>query len=233
MNRIVTMVLKLLALAIALSVLFTLSWWQYHRGRQKQVLAEVYAQALRAEPTLLTVAFAATQMPHTMPVRIHGTYIDDRQLLLDNQVHGQLPGFDVWTPLRGDDGALVFIDRGWIPLAQRDSVQPPPSGPVEVRGLWRTLPAPALRLGADNCSGTVWPRVVEFPTAADLRCLFGEAPVTGVVDLDPQAPDGFVRDWTPNQGFPPERHFMYAAQWSALAATLAFLSLRFMFKRNQ
>jgi cytochrome oxidase assembly protein ShyY1 len=232
MNRTIATVLKLTALLAALSVLLSLSWWQYHRGRQKQALADVYAQALHAEPAPLTAALAATQTPRMQPVRAHGVYLADRQLLLDNQVHAEQPGFDAWTPLRSDDGALIIVDRGWIPLAQRDSVASPPSGPIDVRGFWRTLPAPALRLSADNCAAAAWPRVVEFPTAADLTCLLGEAPVAGVVDLDPQLPGGFVRDWTPNQGFPPERHFGYAAQWFALAVTLAVLSIRFMLKHR-
>jgi surfeit locus 1 family protein len=35
--------------------------------------------------------------------------------------------------------------------------------------------------------------------------------------LDPQAPDGYVRDWHP-PGMSPARHWSYAIQWWSFAA---------------
>jgi surfeit locus 1 family protein len=234
-GRLIVQLFKLLLLALAVAALLGLALWQYHRGREKEVLAQHYASAMLAPPALLDRAYAAAHTPGVtmVPVHVRGTYLADRQMLLDSQSHGDQPGYHVWTPLRTEDGALVVIDRGWIPHSLRKSFTSPPGAAVDVRGFWRRLPSPAIRLGADNCSGKNWPRVVEWPTAKDLACLLGETPVAGVVDLDPRAPDGFVRNWNPVQEFPPERHFAYAVQWLLLAVTLLVLSLRFMYKRSR
>jgi len=223
------------ALALAVAGLVGLGLWQCRRGAEKQALVDAFERGLRAAPQDLTAGFAANHAPQWTRVHLHGIYVADREMLLDGQGSGEQPGFDVWTPLRGDDGALVIVDRGWLPYAQRSAVPAPPAGAVDVDGLWRKLPEPGMRLGADNCAApNGGPRLVEYPTAADLRCRLGEAPVAGVVLLDASAPGGFLRDWHPApEGFPPARHYAYAAQWFLLAATLLVLSIRFMLKSRQ
>ena len=44
----------------------------------------------------------------------------------------------------------------------------------------------------------------------------------GVVYLDPEAPQGYLREWRA-PGFKPEKHEAYATQWFAMAAILLFL----------
>jgi cytochrome oxidase assembly protein ShyY1 len=224
------LIVKLAALSLAVAGLGSLGAWQLHRGMQKKALVQAYEAALHGDATVLGRTLAPpTDAPR--PVRLAGIFAADRQLLLDNQVHDEQPGYDVWTPLRLDDGSLAIVDRGWITHAQGAVVPAPAAQRIELRGLWKALPAPALRLQTDNCAPRPWPRVVEYPTADDLRCLLGETPIAGVVLLDAAAPDGFVRDWNPSPGFPPERHYAYALQWFALAATLLILSLRMLLKR--
>ena len=45
-------------------------------------------------------------------------------------------------------------------------------------------------------------------------------------DRTSQAPGGFVRDWS-EAGFPPARHYAYAAQWFGLA----LVGLVFLFRQ--
>jgi cytochrome oxidase assembly protein ShyY1 len=223
----------LLLVVLVAGGLANLGCWQLRRGHEKQALIDGYERAMRATPIPLTRQLGATSPAQWTPVQLRGSYVAERQLLLDNQSQGEQAGFDVWTPLRSDEGALVLVDRGWVPHGQRADIPAPPAGPLELHGLWRALPVPGLRLQADNCSLQGWPRVVEYPTADDLRCLLGEAPLAGVVLLAPDVAGGFVRDWHPSPGFPPERHYAYAAQWFALAVTLLILSLRMWLKRTR
>ena len=209
-----------LVVLAAVAMLARLGFWQLARGHEKQALIDGYEQAMKATPTLLNRVSGARPPDRWTPVIIRGRYECDRQLLLDNQSQAEQAGYDVWTPLRSDDGALVIVDRGWIPRQPHPAPASPPPAPAEVRGLWRALPVPGLRLNADNCSPQGWPRIVEYPTAEDLRCLYGEVPLAGIVLLAPDANDGFVREWHPSPGFPPERHYAYALQWFALSLTL-------------
>ena len=165
-----------------------------------------------------------------------GAYVD-RQLLLDNQVHGQTPGYQVLTPLRLAGGGLVIVNRGWLPQNPDRRVLPPlplPGESMKVRGLWRALPQPALRLKTDNCAAAAsWPRVVEYPTPQDLTCIYGEPVAPGMLLLNPDAPDGYVREWTQaGTSFPPGRNYGYAAQWFAFAATLFVLFVKLNLKRR-
>jgi cytochrome oxidase assembly protein ShyY1 len=108
-----------------------------------------------------------------------------------------------------------------------------PQGEVEVRGLWRALPQPALRLSVDNCPVDAhFPHLVEYPTAEDLSCLVGSPVAPGELLLDPAAADGYVREWSEiTPGMPPERHYAYAAQWFAFCATLLVLFVTLNLRR--
>lgn len=227
-----------LGLIPALALLVALGSWQMQRGVYKTRLQAVMdaSGAQPAQPlTRDTQAAGEREAPHVLA---RGRYLGERQLLLDNQGNEGRPGYRVWTPLRLDDGALLIVDRGWV--AQDGDRSRLPEIAVdgaqarELAGLWRPLPQPGMRLAADGCAGTNWPRVVQYPDAEDLRCLYadlGEAPLAGLLLLDPSAADGYLRDWRVNASVPPQRHYAYAAQWYAFAATLLFLFVKLNLRR--
>ncbi|WP_428311647.1 SURF1 family protein [Hydrocarboniphaga sp.] len=225
------------ALFPALALLIVLGSWQMQRGFYKTRMQAVMDAAAAAPTQPLTRATAAAdefQAPH---LQARGHYLVERQLLLDNQGNDGRPGYHVWTPLKLADGALLMVDRGWV-AENGDRSQLPATevddGPRDVAGLWRPLPQPGMRLAADACAGKNWPRVVQYPVVADLQCLYadlGTAPLAGVLLLDPAAADGYVRDWRINAAIPPQRHYAYAAQWYAFAATLLFLFVKLNLRR--
>lgn len=193
----------IVALLLAVLAFGSLGAWQVARGQARQAWLD--AQASQS------------------PTAIRGTYLADRQLLLDGQAHDGVPGYDVWTPLRRNDGQLLIVNRGWVP--QPAPALPAPGGEVSVNGTWRSLPQPALRLESGSCSGAVFPVVVQYPRADDLKCLLGTGVLDGELLLDPKEPGGFVRQWNV-AGFPPARHYAYAAQWFGLALVAAVMLIR-------
>jgi surfeit locus 1 family protein len=61
----------------------------------------------------------------------------------------------------------------------------------------------------------------------------GVAPLPAVLLLDPDQPDGFVRDWPrPTGGLAPALHLGYALQWFAFALIALVLWLRHAFHRT-
>lgn len=222
----------------ALALLLALGSWQMQRGWYKTRLQAEMDQSMGEAPVPLTAATSAGEEQRAPHVSARGVYQSQRQLLLDNQGNEGRPGYRVWTPMRLTDGALLIVDRGWV--AQDGDRNRLPAIDVndvtrEVRGLWRPLPQPGMRFAADACAGTSWPRVVQYPTASDLRCLYGDLgapPLDGLLLLDPDQDDGFVRDWRVNASVPPQRHYAYAAQWYAFAATLLFLFVKLNLRRS-
>jgi surfeit locus 1 family protein len=71
---------------------------------------------------------------------------------------------------------------------------------------------------------------VPYPTLDDLRCLYGESLAAGVLLMSPDAPGGFVREWTSGPELSPSKHYGYAAQWSTFTLVLIVLFVKFSFR---
>src|SRR5579885_128224 len=219
-------------------LMIALGVWQLQRAQEKRALDARYAQAAGQLPIELQAGAAPPVVLMPRAARARGVYLADRQMLLDNQTHGTRIGYAVWTPLRLVDGALLIVNRGWIPhtaSGQLPTRLPAPEGEIEVRGLWRALPQPGLRLGAEPAGASAaersWPRLVLYPTAAQLSCLYAAPVLPGELLLAPELPGGFLRDWrTVAPGFPPQRHEAYALQWFAMAAALLIIFIRLNLK---
>lgn len=212
----------------------TLGLWQLGRAQQKLELQAAFDRAGSGARLALMLASPAPDLLATHEASARGAYDAQRQLLLDNQSRERVPGYRVWTPLRLASGGVLIVDRGWV-AADPDRRKLPDlavaAGEREVQGYWRPLPEPGLRLDADPCSERDFPRVLSYPTRAQLECVLDAEVADGVLLLDPAQPEGFVREWTLPNPVPPARHYAYAAQWFAFAATLLFLFVKFSLKR--
>jgi surfeit locus 1 family protein len=213
-------------LTLAAMVLFAdLGRWQWHRAQQKQALADDF----RAGGTVLADlgASATSALPRYAQVRLQGSYDGDHQFLLDNISHDGLPGFDVLTPLHLTDGRTVLVNRGWVPLSASRSRLPDVhldgAAAQTYTGRLDDLPVAGIALGHVPPPPTgAWPRLTSFPTMADLAAALGVPLQSRQLLLDPDQPQGYVRDWHPG-GLGPTRHLAYAIQWwlfGALALTL-------------
>jgi surfeit locus 1 family protein len=214
-----------------LPLLLALGAWQVDRAGEKQDLYDDFA-AGGPGVVLDGSSRGLEELRRYTPVVATGTYLPERQFLLDNMVEGGTAGYRVLTPLLLDDGAAVLIDRGWVP---RDfSAAGPPEIGVDdarhtVRGLLDRIPRAGIALETEPSPG--WPKIVQFPAVDELSAMLGLELVPGLVLLDPAAPDGYRRAWRPSD-FGPERHIGYAFQWFALAATLVILYLAWSFRKT-
>jgi cytochrome oxidase assembly protein ShyY1 len=226
-----------LATLIACALMARLGVWQLHRGDQKKAMQQQYAAAAAQPPITLSGATPPPAELGAVAAQAKGAYVADHQMLLDGQGHGEASGYDVWTPLRLADGGLVIVNRGWVgegPDRRALAALDAPAGEVTVRGLWRALPEPGMRLGTETCAPpAAWPIAVEYPTAAQLHCYYGADVAAGELLLNPAEPGGYIREWTlTTPGFPPERHYAYAAQWFAFALTLLGIFIKLNLKRT-
>jgi len=161
-------------------------------------------------------------------IAVHGEFLPERTVLLDNKVRHQRAGYEVVAPLRLADGIYVLVNRGWVEAPPRRDQLPEvatPSGRVRVEGIMlERLPRP-LKLSG-KASGRVRQSLdlKEFATESGL-------PLQAfVIEQHSALADGLLREWPrPDAGF--EKHQGYSLQWYSLAALAAVLAIVLSFRR--
>jgi len=167
-----------------------------------------------------------------MPVRpfqklkATGSFVGDRQIVLENIIVDSRLGYYVLTPLRmTDDDPLLFVNRGWFerggPDIEPDTLEVP-SSRITVRGRAGSLPRAGYRMGVAIPAGTTWPKRAVYPTLDEVAAALGEPVQPFVLLMDPEDDFGFYRLWVPEE-MGPARHYAYALQWFAMGAVLAGL----------
>lgn len=222
----------LLTLLLA-GVMVAAGVWQYGRGVQKQAMQADRVLAASASAQDLRMAVAPPPRGQSRRVVAQGVYLADLSVRLDNQPSNRRPGVHAWTPFQLSDGRRLVVDRGWLPLGA--ALTAPPVGEQAIEGHWKQIPQPGLRMGqpADACVAPR-PTLVNYPDLSQMRCLFGDTTLDGILELDAKLPGGFERDWAAAgvNEVPPSRHFGYAAQWWLFAATLIALFIKINLKKE-
>lgn len=223
-----------LALIAAAALFIRAGFWQLGRADEKRALFADFESAQVDKVLTGPVADAEVTALRFRQVQLTGRYDTHHQVLLDSLVHDGQVGYQVLTPLRTADGA-VLINRGWIPAdrdRQRLPALPVDDGERQVTGRLDRLPRPGLLLAAAEPPGDApWPRRLLFPTAAEISAQLGYPVRDYQVLLDPADADGYTREWRPAV-MPPQTHFGYAVQWFSFAAALGVIYLVLNVKRQ-
>ncbi len=195
---------------------FYLGLWQWHRHVEQRTKVDAIARNYGAAPVAFSPALVGTGLPQERQwtkVSLTGTYAAGSDLLVRNRTLDQTVGFEVLTPFRAD-GTTILVDRGWVPNAENaettPTVDPPPTGDVEVTGWLRTG---EVSLGRDL------PR----PQLASINVADARAQVPSLSGLDAYVVLGAQSPAAPAGGHPvrvlprPEEdlgpHQAYAYQW--------------------
>ncbi len=203
------------------AVFIALGAWQVERLSWKldliaRVDARVHAAAVKVpeEATWSAVNAGNDEYRH---VTASGRFLHEKSALVYASTE-RGPGFWVLTPLQMDNGAIVYINRGWVPTDRKDAAgraEGNPDGPVQVTGLLRiTEPGGTLLRSNDPDDGRWYSRDVEA--------------MGKTAGLSRVAPFFIDADNTPNPGgLPvggltivkfPNSHLSYALTWFAMAA---------------
>jgi surfeit locus 1 family protein len=204
---------------LGVAILASLGLWQITRGMEKRAGMDAFA----VEDSVARYRGEADLRPFRK-LRIDGYFDADRQLLLDNSIVDGRNGHFVITPVRlADSGRTVLVNRGWI---SRDAATDPLPALTDERvalvGRVGRMPRAGMRMGEPFEASTGWPRHAVYPTLDETAELLGTELEPFVLLLDPDEQFGFVRVWAPGE-LSASRHFGYAFQWFAMAATLAVL----------
>ena len=229
--------------ALLLGGLVALGLWQLDRSDQKRALIATFEARLHAPPLAVTHTEQVPAELYRTPLRylfqrarFTGAWLPS-QYLLDNRIHRGVAGFQVISALRLAPGdTAVLVNRGWLALGKTRADLPDvalESGQLAVTGYLAEPGEDAFVLGDTGYHAEHWPRVVQRLELANLETGLGVSLLPLVLMLDPESPQGFVRDWKPVYSLPPERHLGYAVQWFALALALAVIYLVVNTKRRR
>jgi surfeit locus 1 family protein len=213
-------------------VFMQLGFWQLRRAEQKEQLQSAFERGQQTTLTLTAENIEAVE--RYQQVRAEGHYLPARQILLDNMPSAQgRPGYRVLTPFVLASGPVLLVDRGWIPMGNRDSL--PSLGLEEsartITGRIDQLPRPGLRMGEQRQEADEgWPQVLNFPEQATVEATLEQPVAPHILLLDPANADGFERQWNIHSRFSPDKHIGYAVQWFAFAVCAIVIFLIVSFK---
>jgi surfeit locus 1 family protein len=217
---------------VLLAGFISLGRWQWHRGEAKQ---QVWAEFERADAAPRAGDHGIDEFPLFSPVRLRGSFLPERQFLLDNRSHKGRPGYEVLTLFVTSEGEGVLVNRGWVPFSgYRDrlpDLSMKSARDMTITGRIAELPVAGLASGrAPPEIGSAWPKLTSFPTHAELQAALDLPVQQRIVLLDAKVPGGYVREWQP-PGLDPARHFSYAIQWWGFALLLLVLYFALNFRR--
>lgn len=224
-----------LAFLVLLPVLISLGMWQLDRAEEKREIERNVKQATEKAPLLINAANPAELVGEVYrPASMKGHYDSSRQYLWDNKTYQGRPGYQVLTPfvLEGNNN-VVMVNRGWVPMLGRRDQLPEISLPeqsVEIRGVIKN-PSNTIQLADRIDQKTAsYPHVVQ---AFEPDIISSELDMTVMpilLELSPDAANGYVRDWQPYYG-KIGKHLGYAAQWFIMALIAVFLYLKLNTRR--
>jgi surfeit locus 1 family protein len=213
--------------SVALAILVALGVWQLERRAWKDGLSQTIAARAYGEPGGIAPEASwadwRASVDEFRRVQIKGRFLHQ----FEAPVHGLMPGqrgssqgYYLFTPLEMADGALVVVNRGFVPIELRDPALRPAgqvAGDVTVTGLVR----------APERQGWFVP---ENDPAQNRWFLRDPAAIAAAHDLARVAPFYIDADATENPGgWPrggqtrlalPNNHLQYALTWFGLALTL-------------
>ncbi len=224
--------------ALAALLLFGLGTWQIERKAWKDgLIARVTAQA-KGEPIVLDAAATLLKGGEAMEytrVRARGRWLPDRSRHL-YALSIREAGFHVYTPLETPTGAILFVNRGFVPrsqIAHFEQAAAANRGPVEVVGLLRNPGAKGWFEADNDAKKNEW-------YWRDLDGMARSAFPDGRREvlpffIDAEAAPGARPGDYPRGGVTrvqfPNRHLEYALTWYGLG--IALIGVYFAFLRGQ
>jgi surfeit locus 1 family protein len=216
----------------AFLVLLALGAWQLDRLAWKEALIRNFAERTAEEPLTRAPDGRPIEEIEYRRVRLSGRYLNDKEMFLAGRTFNNRGGWHVLTPFQTDDGAIVVVNRGWIPLDRKDRASRPQSlieGPTTVDGVIRRANIRNYFTPENQPAQNLW-------FSADVEHM---ARAAGIGPVRPYLVEG-LRQAIPG-GFPVgaetrfalrNEHLQYAITWFSLAIALVVIYVLFHLKQD-
>jgi surfeit locus 1 family protein len=168
---------------------------------------------------------------------LSGEFLNDKNIILDNQIREEKAGFLIYTPFRIlDSNRIVLINRGWFPLSNSRNDMPdisPIQGIQTIEGDIRQMPSSGISLGkgvVENLNSSSF-RLQNMDYAV-LSSLISKDLMKYEVKLKKPI---FDKTYALDTSIPvpdSDKNYGYAFQWFAMACTLLIIFLRLGMKKK-
>jgi len=231
-----------LAALVALAILIGLGTWQLQRKAWKEdLIAQIEARAYGEPGTIVPedqwTTWRADQ-DEFRKIRVTGTFLHEFEAPVYGLAPGErqgapIQGYYLITPMKLASGAMVMVNRGFVPTDLRDPARRPerqPAGEVTVTGLVRAPEARNPFTPNDDPARNQW--FARDPQAiAAARKLERVAPFLIDAEASPN-----LGGWPRGGQTPltlPNNHLQYAVTWFGIALTLIGVFGAFAWRRLQ
>jgi surfeit locus 1 family protein len=209
-----------LAAAAGMALGLAAAQWQLGRAHEKERLAARLESRAREPAAVLTATEGKVADLEWRRVTASGRFAPAYAVFIDNRIRRGVAGYHVVMPLEIGTGGdrYVLVNRGWIagrPDRSRLPEVTTPGAVVQVTGLAVVPSRRFLELSTMVAEGKVWQNL----TLERYRQAFPIPLQPVVIQQESDLADGLAREWDPpDLGI--NKHYGYAFQWLALAATV-------------
>lgn len=209
---------------IGAGILVGLGIWQLQRLDWKEsVLAQIESR-IAADPEPLPQV-VDPEAKRYQPVQLSGEFLPGalRVLVSQKQVGA---GYRLISPFRTDEGRVVLLDRGFIPVAQKDLT--PGTGPAEVRGNLHWPDDRNSSTPENDEAGNTWfardigPMSEALQTEPLLVVARSVTPADPAITPLPVSITGIPND-----------HLQYALTWFSLAGVWLVMTAHFLWRQRK
>ncbi len=226
------------AFIVAFICFIQLGFWQLERASEKNNINSNYT--LRQDDTLInlnnTNSINNKEALLWRRAEVNGSFLNKKNIILDNQIFNQIAGFNILTPfLIKDSNYVVLINRGWHPnLASRDLIPDIQNleGIKALKGHIAKFPSSGISLGQDNIE-TLNASVFRMQRLDfdELKYFLTFNLLPYMIYIDPLIDKGNYNTFklpAPDS----EKNYGYAFQWFAFAFTLLIIFIKIGIRRK-
>ncbi len=229
--------IEVLLFMVFFGLFCALGTWQLYRADEKREIAErINARSEAAALNLVGPVDLDPQALEYQKVHVKGEFVPRGQLLIDNILRNNQPGYHVITPFRiSASGRAILVNRGWVPQGASREDFPEveiPAGELGLEGIIRSpshLPfIDSTAEPLDEGEGfNLWlyldlDRYRQESTLQLMPFAMLQYNDTG---------DGLLRKWPPYQA-KTAMHLGYALQWFGLALVVCLMFYGLARKRS-
>ena len=225
------LITSLLAL-VFFSLFISLGFWQLDRANYKRTLYSDFENRQSGQAIELGHGNAKLSDKEEIiwrHVNATGEFLEQYQILLDNQVEKGQAGYYVYTPFKLEQSEhAVLVNRGWLSTGNDRTVSPEiimTNGLVKIKGVAKEEPKTGLLLKnmpPEQMSNDVYR--VQRLNIDEVAELTKTKLLPYIVRLEPESEHGYRRQWQlPGSGV--SVHNGYAFQWFAFATVLLIIYL--------